>query len=264
MPLSASKRISLLKEISDRFQMEEWPLIDLTLSQFGMPTSDEWQGNKNAYVIQMSKAGQDPVLVELAQHVGFLIGKAQDEAQGPSHRHVRVSPGERHGCGHAARSGGNRVRTCKSGNNGHHVDRHRRQRIRDQTLWASRLPCVRHRAHGHTRTEWIQGEGSHVAAAAGCGRCSWRTARSCGCSTMTCPAFTRTTCAGVPARWSAGNVRRFRSACKRALGRRRNRPISSHSQNAVVGSGRQGTLLRECPPAFGLRLYFAAQCGVAK
>jgi nucleoside 2-deoxyribosyltransferase len=73
MPLSASKRISLLKEISDRLQMEEWPLIDLTLSQFGLPTSDEWQGNKNAYVIQMSKGGQDSVLVELAQHVGFLI-----------------------------------------------------------------------------------------------------------------------------------------------------------------------------------------------
>jgi hypothetical protein len=30
MPLSASKRIFLLKEISDRLQMEEWPLIDLT------------------------------------------------------------------------------------------------------------------------------------------------------------------------------------------------------------------------------------------
>ena len=73
MPLSASKRISLLKEISDRLQMEEWPLIDLTLSQFGLPTSDEWQGNKNAYVIEMSKRGEDSVLVELAQHVGFLI-----------------------------------------------------------------------------------------------------------------------------------------------------------------------------------------------
>lgn len=73
MPLSASKRISLLKEISDRLQMEEWPLIDLTLSQFGLPTSDEWPSNKNAYVIQMSKGAQDSVLVELAQHVGFLI-----------------------------------------------------------------------------------------------------------------------------------------------------------------------------------------------
>ena len=73
MPLSASKRISLLKEISDRLQMEEWPLIDLTLSQFGLPTSNEWDNSKNAYVIHMSKEAQDSVLVELAQHVGFLI-----------------------------------------------------------------------------------------------------------------------------------------------------------------------------------------------
>lgn len=74
MALSASQRIKLLKEISDRLQVEDWPLIDLTLSQFGLPTTDEWQGgNKNAYVIQMSKGAQDAVLIELAQHVGFLI-----------------------------------------------------------------------------------------------------------------------------------------------------------------------------------------------
>jgi signal recognition particle subunit SEC65 len=74
MALSASQRIKLLKEISDRLQVEDWPLIDLTLSQFGLPTTDEWQrGNKAAYVIQMSKGAQDEVLVELAQHVGFLI-----------------------------------------------------------------------------------------------------------------------------------------------------------------------------------------------
>lgn len=74
MPLSASKRITLLTEISARLQMEEWPLIDLTLSQFGLPTTDEWQGgSKNAYVIEMAKGASDNVLIELAQHVGFLI-----------------------------------------------------------------------------------------------------------------------------------------------------------------------------------------------
>ena len=74
MALSASQRIKLLTEISDRLQVEDWPLIDLTLSQFGLPTTDEWQGgNKSAYVIQMSKGAQDAVLTELAQHVGFLI-----------------------------------------------------------------------------------------------------------------------------------------------------------------------------------------------
>jgi len=73
MPLSASKRITLLAEISNRMQMEEWPLIDLTLSQFGLSTSDEWNGNKVGYILQMGKNGSDSVLIELAQHVGFLI-----------------------------------------------------------------------------------------------------------------------------------------------------------------------------------------------
>lgn len=73
MPLSASLRIKLLTEISDRLQMEDWPLIDLTLSQFGLPTSDESFGDKKTYVIQMCKVANDNLLVELAQHVGFLI-----------------------------------------------------------------------------------------------------------------------------------------------------------------------------------------------
>lgn len=74
MSLSASKRITLLTEISERLQMEEWPLIDITLSQFGLPTTDEWQGgSKNVYVMQMCKGANDNVLIELAQHVGFLI-----------------------------------------------------------------------------------------------------------------------------------------------------------------------------------------------
>lgn len=74
MPLSASKRITLLTEISARLQMEEWPLIDLTLSQFGLPTTAEWQGgSKSAYVIEMSKSANDNLLIELAQHVGYLF-----------------------------------------------------------------------------------------------------------------------------------------------------------------------------------------------
>lgn len=72
MPLSASKRILLLKEISQRLRVEEWPLIDLTLSQFHLPTSDTWQGDKYAYVLEMSKLAPDDALVELAQHVGYI------------------------------------------------------------------------------------------------------------------------------------------------------------------------------------------------
>lgn len=71
--LSASKRISLLKEIGDRLQVEEWPLIDLTLTQFSLPTSETWQGSKYSYVLEMCKLAPDGTLIELAQHVGYLI-----------------------------------------------------------------------------------------------------------------------------------------------------------------------------------------------
>lgn len=71
--LSASKRISLLREISDRLQVEEWPLIDVTLNQFKLPTAEAWQGNKRDYVLEMVKAAPDSTLVELGQHVGFLV-----------------------------------------------------------------------------------------------------------------------------------------------------------------------------------------------
>jgi len=73
MPLSASKRILLLKEISNRLQVEDWPLIDLTLSQFKLPTNDSWQGSKQGYVLAMCSAASDDTLVELSQHVGFIF-----------------------------------------------------------------------------------------------------------------------------------------------------------------------------------------------
>jgi hypothetical protein len=76
MPLSASKRISLLKEISHRLQVEDWPLIDVTLSQFYLPTSDVWQGDKFAYVLEMSKSAPDEALIELSQHVGYILEEA--------------------------------------------------------------------------------------------------------------------------------------------------------------------------------------------
>lgn len=73
MTLTASKRIELLKEISNRLQEEEWPLIDVTLTQFGLPTSETWQQNKLSYVLEMCKGGTDSVLIELAQHTGYLF-----------------------------------------------------------------------------------------------------------------------------------------------------------------------------------------------
>lgn len=71
--LTPSQRVTLLKEISGRLSMEDWPLVDVTLTQFKLPTSDAWGGDKSAYVLHMAKGAADASLVELAQHVGFYI-----------------------------------------------------------------------------------------------------------------------------------------------------------------------------------------------
>lgn len=73
MPLTASQRVSYLKEIGSRLGAEEWPLIDVTLSQFELPTNNEWGSDKVAYVMEMAKRASDSVLTELAQHVGYLV-----------------------------------------------------------------------------------------------------------------------------------------------------------------------------------------------
>lgn len=73
MALPATQRITLIKEIADRLQIEEWPLIDITLAQFKLPTSETWNGNKLTYVLELVKSASDESLIELAQHVGYLV-----------------------------------------------------------------------------------------------------------------------------------------------------------------------------------------------
>ena len=74
--MTPSQRITLLKEISSRLSAEEWPLIDITLTQFKLPVSEEWGGDKSAYILHMVKGASDPVLTELAQHVGYVLAEA--------------------------------------------------------------------------------------------------------------------------------------------------------------------------------------------
>jgi TIR domain len=71
--LTPTQRVTLLREISARLAMEEWPLIDVTLTQFKLPTSDQWASDKNAYILRMTMDAPDPSLIELAQHVGFFL-----------------------------------------------------------------------------------------------------------------------------------------------------------------------------------------------
>jgi hypothetical protein len=71
MALSASQRVTLLKEIAARLSSEDWSLIDVTLKHFSLPWSNEWHGNKDAYVLATTEDAGDQALLELAQHVGF-------------------------------------------------------------------------------------------------------------------------------------------------------------------------------------------------
>jgi hypothetical protein len=73
VPLTASARIKLLTAIANHLAGEEWPIVDLTLSQFGLPTSDVWSSSKDAYVIQMVKNANDGTVTGLAEHCGIPV-----------------------------------------------------------------------------------------------------------------------------------------------------------------------------------------------
>ena len=83
MALSSSKRVSLIKEIVRRLSAEEWPFIDLTLSQFSLPTADSWPGDQSTYVLKMLERASDPVLIELGQHVGFQFDEVGPQRVDP-------------------------------------------------------------------------------------------------------------------------------------------------------------------------------------
>jgi len=83
MALTPSERVTLIREIGQRLANEEWPLIDVTLRQFALPWSDDFRGDRDAYVLQMIENGPDDILVELARHVGFSFQAAPPRVEPP-------------------------------------------------------------------------------------------------------------------------------------------------------------------------------------
>lgn len=73
MALTASARIKLLAAVANHLAGEEWSIIDLTLSQFGLPTSETWSGTRDGYVIQMAKSADDATVIGLAEHCGIPV-----------------------------------------------------------------------------------------------------------------------------------------------------------------------------------------------
>jgi hypothetical protein len=70
--VTASERVKTIKAITPLLAAETWPLIDLTLRQFKLPTTDNWDGNhRETYVVTMVSDASDSVLIELASHLGI-------------------------------------------------------------------------------------------------------------------------------------------------------------------------------------------------
>src|ERR1700735_4118131 len=69
--MNPSERVKLIKSITALLAAEEWPLIDLTLRQFKLPTSDAWSGSSTPYIIRMIENADDDVLRDLGSHLGI-------------------------------------------------------------------------------------------------------------------------------------------------------------------------------------------------
>lgn len=82
--MNASQRINLLKELASRLSTEEWSVLDLTLSQFGVKTTDAWRGDKFPYILEMAQTASDEQLEGLAQHVGFDVRTPASSSLSPS------------------------------------------------------------------------------------------------------------------------------------------------------------------------------------
>jgi hypothetical protein len=69
--LTASERIKLISAVATALENEGWPLIDLTLRQLKIPTSETWNGTTQSYVIEMVSDASDEKLLELGSHLGI-------------------------------------------------------------------------------------------------------------------------------------------------------------------------------------------------
>lgn len=58
--LSPGQRVDLKKRIAAKLSLQEWSDIDLTLSEFGLPHTDDWRGNeRDQYVLDMLRGVDD-------------------------------------------------------------------------------------------------------------------------------------------------------------------------------------------------------------
>jgi len=81
--MKPSERIKFIKLIADVLGKEDWPLIDLTLKQFGLPNTDNWNGSGTAnYVMDMIADASSVQIMELAKHLG--VASELDSIESPT------------------------------------------------------------------------------------------------------------------------------------------------------------------------------------
>ena len=85
MALTPSERVYMISEIADGLSNNSWSMIDMTLRQFSLPTTDRWQGgNRHAYVLKMIEDGDDEYLLALGSYLGCELDVALPPAVTPS------------------------------------------------------------------------------------------------------------------------------------------------------------------------------------
>ncbi len=70
--MTASERISIIRSISTKLGKENYALIDLTLKEFNLPYTNNWQGSgTDNYIIDMISEASDEALLNIAKHLGL-------------------------------------------------------------------------------------------------------------------------------------------------------------------------------------------------
>ena len=69
--MNASERIRFITDIANQLSSEEWDVVDLTLRQFDLPWTDDWQGEKRAYIVEMIQEATEEQLIGLAEHLNI-------------------------------------------------------------------------------------------------------------------------------------------------------------------------------------------------
>ncbi len=80
--MNASERVEFIKRISERLANDSWTDIDLTLRQFGFPTTFEWEReDRYTYCVYQVEQGDDSAILDLNSYL-FSLESVEDPFQG--------------------------------------------------------------------------------------------------------------------------------------------------------------------------------------